>query len=75
MEEGEERVERWEGDGGREGWKKGEKREGWAAGLFQGVSVYYCHAKTKEQKKWRAEKKAVAYMYIHTITCMRLCSH
>ena len=56
MEEGEERVrggrEMGEGRGGKRGEEggveKGEKREGWAAGLFQGVSVYYCHVKTKE---------------------------
>ena len=39
MEEGEERVERWEGDGGREGWKKGRRGRD---GLLVCSKVFLC---------------------------------
>ena len=75
MEEGEERVERWEGDGEGRGGKRGEEGGMGCWSVPRRFCVLLSCKNQRIKKKWRAEKKAVAYMYIHTITCMRLRSH
>ena len=75
MEEGEERVR-----GGREmgegrGGKRGEEGGMGCWSVPRCFCVLLSCKNQRIKKKWRAGKKAVAYMYIHTITCMRLCLH